>query len=119
LNKEKNFEKLLVVRKYQDYLVWLLNSVNRFPRKQKYLLGDRIGNLALDVLKQLIEIQYSNKEDRIKKFPKFNLDLEELRQLLRVAWKMKFISEKNFLWQELRIDEVGRMVHGLVGFSKN
>ena len=119
MNKGKNFEKLIVLRKYQDYLVWLLVSINKYPRKQKYLLGDRIGNKAFDILEQLIDIQYTKREARLKKFDKLNLDLEKLRQFLRVSLKMKFISEKNFIWQELKINEVGRMVRGLVDFSKN
>ena len=37
------------------FLLWLVPAVERFPRSQKFLLGDRIQNSALDVLESLVE----------------------------------------------------------------
>ena len=37
------------------FLLWLIPAVEKFPRSQKFLLGDRIQNAALDVLERLIE----------------------------------------------------------------
>ena len=37
------------------FIVWLVPALERFPRSQKFLLGDRIQNVALDVLESLIE----------------------------------------------------------------
>ena len=36
------------------FLLWLIPAVEKFPRSQKFLLGDRIQNAALDVLERLI-----------------------------------------------------------------
>ena len=36
------------------FLLWLIPAVEKFPRSQKFLLGDRIQNTALDVLERLI-----------------------------------------------------------------
>lgn len=104
---------LEVRKKYQDYLVWLFGKINNFPRKQKFLLGERIGNLALDIQQDIIRIQYSSVEQRKLLLRQFNLELEVFRQLMRLAWQMSFLSKKSFLWQEVKIDEVGRMTHGL------
>ena len=35
------------------FLAWLIPAVERFPRSQKFLLGDRIQNTALDVCSSL------------------------------------------------------------------
>jgi hypothetical protein len=37
------------------FMLWLVSTVERFPRSQKFLLGDRIQGTALDVLERLIE----------------------------------------------------------------
>ncbi|MCK6451062.1 MAG: four helix bundle protein [Alphaproteobacteria bacterium] len=37
------------------FLLWLVPAVEKFPRSQKFLLGDRIQATALDVLERLIE----------------------------------------------------------------
>ena len=36
-------------------MLWLVPTVEKFPRSQKLLLGDRIESTALDVLERLIE----------------------------------------------------------------
>ena len=41
------------------FVLWLVPTVERFPRKQKFLLGERIQATALDVLERLIEATYT------------------------------------------------------------
>ncbi|MGH6897203.1 MAG: type II toxin-antitoxin system prevent-host-death family antitoxin [Geminicoccaceae bacterium] len=40
-------------------MLWLVPTVEKFPRSQKFLLGDRIQSTALDVLERLIEATYT------------------------------------------------------------
>jgi hypothetical protein len=44
---------------HQRFLLWLVLTVEKFPRAQKFLLGDRLQATALDVLKTLIEATYT------------------------------------------------------------
>ena len=46
------------------FVLWLVPAVERFPRSQKFLLGDRIQGAALDVLERLIEATYTKQRDR-------------------------------------------------------
>jgi hypothetical protein len=110
---EKEHKSLEIRKRYQDFLLWLFEKINNFPKKQKFLLGDRIGNMALDILEDLIILQYTPAFQKKEKLKIFNLKLEILRDLMRLAWQMKFLSHKSFLFQESKIDEVGRMVYGL------
>ena len=41
------------------FILWLVPAVERFPRSQKFLLGDRIQSTATDVLEALIEATYT------------------------------------------------------------
>ena len=43
------------------FLLWLVPAVERFPRSQKFLLGDRIQTTALDVLEALVEATYTKR----------------------------------------------------------
>lgn len=116
---QTNVKQLEVRQKYQDYMVWLLKKINNFPRKQKFILGEKIGERALNISEEIIVMQYLSKEERKKRLPVFNLKLESLREFMRLAWKMNFLSRRSFIWQETKIDEVGRMVHGLAHSSKS
>ena len=41
------------------FVLWLVPTVERFPRSQRFLLGDRLQATALDVLERLIEATYA------------------------------------------------------------
>jgi hypothetical protein len=41
------------------FILWLVPTVEKFPRSQKFLLGDRIQTTALDVLERLIDATYT------------------------------------------------------------
>jgi hypothetical protein len=43
------------VEAHFQFLMWLVPAIEKFPRTQKFLLGDRIQTTALDVLECLIE----------------------------------------------------------------
>ncbi len=47
------------VEKTRQFVAWLILTLEKFPRSQKFLLGDRIQVTALDVLEQLIEATYT------------------------------------------------------------
>lgn len=38
------------------FMLWLVPTVEKFPRSQKFLLGDRVQGTALDVLERLIGV---------------------------------------------------------------
>ena len=74
---------LKAVPKLYDVISWLLGRVEKFPRSQKFTLGDRIVNLALDTLELLIEATYTR--DRLPLPRRANLQLEKLRFLIRLC----------------------------------
>ena len=43
------------------FILWLVPTVERFPRDRKFLLGDLIQTTALDVLERLIEATYTRR----------------------------------------------------------
>ena len=63
--------------------LWLVPTVERFPRSQKFLLGDRIQNTTLDLLDSLIEATCNRQ--RGPHLARANPGLEKLRFLMRLA----------------------------------
>lgn len=92
------------------FLMWLVPSVERFPRSQKFLLGDRIQNTALDVLERLIESTYTR--DRRGSLAWANLGIEKLRFLFRLAYEMHYVDQRRYEFAARSLDEVGRLIGG-------
>ena len=66
------------------FIRWLVPTVERFPRSQKFLLGDRLQAQALNVLEDLIEATWSRRREGV--LERANLGLEKLRLLVLLAW---------------------------------
>ncbi len=95
-----------------NFIVWLIPTVEKFPRNQKFLLGDRIQTTALDVLERLIEATYTRARDRM--LASANLGLEKLRFLFRIAYTLKRLDHRRYEHAARSIDDIGRLVGGWI-----
>jgi hypothetical protein len=72
------------------FIVWLIPTLDKLPRSQKFLLGDRMQATALDVFERLIEATYSKTRERA--LSDANLGLEKLRFLFRVCAELHYLD---------------------------
>lgn len=93
---------------HQQFLLWLVPAVEKFPRSQKFLLGDRIQSTALDVLEALIEATFTR--DRRGHLARANLGLEKLRHFFRLAVELKYVDARRYEHAARSLDDIGRLV---------
>ena len=74
--------------------------MEKFPRTQKFLLGDRIQATALDVLEGLVEATYTR--NRAPVLRAVNLKLEKLSEPYRVCRRLQLLRD----WNHDEINEV-------------
>ncbi|MEL6243978.1 MAG: diversity-generating retroelement protein Avd [Pseudomonadota bacterium] len=92
------------------FLRWLIPAVEKFPKSQKFLLGDRLQATALDVLEHLIEATYCR--DRRTPLKAANLGIEKLRHLIRLAHDLHHLDPRRYEYAAREIDGVGRLIGG-------
>ena len=90
------------------FLLWLIPTVERFPRRQKFLLGDRIQNTALDVLERLIEAVYI--KQREAPLQSANLGIEKLRLLFRLSQELSYLDRRRYEYAARSLDDTGRKI---------
>ena len=90
------------------FVVWLVPTLERFPRSQKFLLGDRIQHTALDVLERLIEATYTRR--RGNHLALANIGIEKLRFLCRLAHDLRYLDNRRYEHAARSLDETGRRV---------
>jgi len=93
-----------------QFLLWLVPTVDKFPRSQKFVLGDRIEAAALDVLDALIAATYTRGRDTL--LTNANLGLERLRFFMRLSHELRMLDNRRYEHAARSIDEVGRLVGG-------
>jgi len=101
----------------QRFLLWLVPTVEKFPRSQKFTLGDRIQTTALDVLERLIEATYT--KARAKSLNAANLGIEKLRILFRLAADLRVLDLRRYEHAARSLDEVGRLVGGWIRMTRS
>ena len=93
-----------------QFLLWLVPNVEKFPRSQKFLLGDRIQATALGILEGLVEATYSR--SRTRSLGQVNVALEKLRFLLRLAHDLRHLDVRRYEFAARSVDDIGRSVGG-------
>ncbi|MCI0598540.1 MAG: diversity-generating retroelement protein Avd [Beijerinckiaceae bacterium] len=82
------------IEAHYQFLTWLAPAIEKFPRSHKFTTGDRIQNLALDVLETLIEATYT--KERVQHLRKANLGIEKLRFLFRLAVEVHYLDQPRY-----------------------
>lgn len=99
-----------VLEKMYQFVMWLVPTVDKFPRAQKFLLGDRMQSTALDALEGLVEAAYTKARGPI--LARVNLGLEKLRYLLRLSKDLQYLDLRRYEFAARALEEIGRMVGG-------
>ena len=100
------------LEKAYRFILWLIPTVEQFPKGQRFLLGDRIQTTALDVLEGLIEATYRAQAEAV--LSRVNLGLEKLRIMFRLAKDMRYLDLRRYEHSARAIDEIGRLVGGWI-----
>lgn len=95
-----------------DFLKWTIPALKKFPRDQRFLLGDRIEGYLLEILENLITAQYSR--DKGEFLRKANLKVEVLRFLWRLSHDLRYLDTRRYEYASRALDEIGRLVGGWI-----
>lgn len=99
----------LYVHWYQT-LDWILDSVERMPKKVRFTIATRIADISLQILEQIVEAIYL--KERVKTLNGINLNLEKLRVLFRLSHDRQYLSTRQFEYIAHALNEAGKMAGG-------
>ncbi|MBU2539693.1 diversity-generating retroelement protein Avd [Patescibacteria group bacterium] len=86
-----------------------------FPRKDRYVLGQKCENIILEILELLISTtQFFNKNKKIELLEKASIKLNVLRIIARLAKDVKVLDLKRYIILQEKINEIGKMLGGWI-----
>ena len=100
----------LAVSKAYDFVLWLVQKVETFPRSHRFTIGDRLATNGLDLLTALVEASYTR--DKASLLDAASRKVNSTRLLLRMAKDLKLMSLDAYGFSATQLDELGRMVGG-------
>ena len=101
---------LIIYQKAYDFLLWLYPVVNKFPKSQRFVLGQRIESKILDLIHSMIVANALR--DKSADLQQASVELDELRILIRLAKDLHFVNIKQYGVAAEKLNEIGRLLSG-------
>jgi len=106
---------LIIYQKMYDLILYSFPIIDRFPKKQKFVLGQQIQNCMINIARLIV---HANKlKSRRPKLYEIDVELEKLRLLVRLAKDMGFMSINKYGNHAVKIDEIGKILGGWMKVS--
>ncbi len=100
-----------------DFLLWLWPTISRFPKSEKYVLGEELKKITTSLLRNIIA--FNNTDiDKKKYLDNANIELEELRVFIRLSKDLKILDFKKYEFASKQLDEIGKLLGGLISKYK-
>ena len=96
--------------KWMDFLKWLLVALDGFPKKARFNFSDRLTDLSLQIVEDLVEARYNKNKSIVLR--RANMNLEKIRILMRICFELRFLSRQGYEHSSVLINEVGKMLGG-------
>jgi hypothetical protein len=110
-------EELSIVQKTYDLIKWYVPILNRLPRHQKFLLGDRIINRLYDLLEGLLLARYA--KQKLPLLEPLNSSLDIIRYQTRLLLDFSDMSAERYEYVSQIINEVGTELGGWIRQQKH
>ena len=106
------YMELPIFEETYRFVLWIYPAVNKFPKSQRFVLGQQIENLALDILKGVIRA--NGERDKLPYLKDVSVRLDLLRILIRLAKDLRLLSIKQYEFASAQINEIGKMLGGWI-----
>jgi hypothetical protein len=93
-----------------DYLKWILMTTEKFPKRVRFTFSDRINDLAIGMVEELLEARYT--KNKVGPLARANLRIEKIRVLMRICYEQRFLSRQSYEHSAYGLNEIGKMLGG-------
>ena len=103
-------QELKVIQDFYDFMLWLINHTEKFPRHHRYSLGTAIEGQLQTILELLLRAKYSREKAALLNAA--NMALEVLRFQMRLAKDLKALPIKSHGFGAEKVQSIGAQVGG-------
>lgn len=120
-NAHSEFTKLEIPVVIKLYIIYEITHklIFKFPKHERYSLGEKIENTILNTIEIIINTNQTSKYEKEKLLIKANGKIELLKILFRICLNCKIIDIRDYLEIEKKVIEIGKMTQGWIKYSRN
>lgn len=101
-----------IFTRMHDLLLWLIPHTLKFPREQRFVLGKRVQDTALDLQEVLIEAALSKGKREADLLAEADILLARLRFHLRLCHELELLQPNQYWHIFGMVAEIGRLLGG-------
>ncbi len=103
-------EPTMVVQRAYEWTLWVIPKVEKFPRSQRYAIGEHLVRASLDLLLHLVDATYQVRNST--SLLAAGREVNRIRYLLRLAKDLRLLTLDSHEFSARALDEIGRMTGG-------
>lgn len=100
-----------IFSKTYDFILWLLNHTESFPKSERFRMGKRLEDSAFEFYELLIQATRTSKRKR-QVLLDADLVLDQLRLYMRLSHARKLTSQSQYEYTAASLTEIGRLLGG-------
>jgi hypothetical protein len=104
-------QKLLVLKKLEEWMVAVEPSLSKFPKSARFTLAQKIENASLDCIDKVIAANL-DKPRRGEHLLQARVTTERVQLLIRVARSRSFIDMNHYELYSEKLTEISKMLAG-------
>jgi len=85
-----------------------------FPKYERYVLGQKIENLILEILELILKASYLPKYKKKEILFIVSNKVDLLKLFIRILYELKILNQKKYLLLSEKILEIGKMIGGWI-----
>lgn len=105
-------EELKVIQKSHDFCKWLMGHTSKFPKSHRFSIAVRLENIFLEFIEHLVVANH--RKTKLPLLQNADEALIKTRLLVRLSHEQKFINTNSYEFAASGLDELGRMLGGLI-----
>lgn len=120
-NTHNDFSKLEIPVVIKLFVIYEITHrlIFKFPKHERYTLGEKMENTILEAIELLILANQVSKYEKEKTLMTANSKIELLKILFRIALNCKILESKEYLEIENKLQEIGKMTQGWIKYARN
>ncbi len=99
-----------IFTKTSNFLLWLLQHTEKYPKSERFRLAKRIEDAAFDFYEDLIQAAKSGNKKHL--LLAADLELDKLRLYLRLAHNRKLTDHAQYFYAAEALTEIGKLLGG-------
>ena len=111
--------ELPILQKVAEFYKLFHSYSEKFPKKDRFTLGQRCENHILILLEELIRVSKVSKPQKALLLFEVSIQLDTLKILVRLLKELKVLDLKQYTCLEEQVFEIGKMLGGWIKSTKD